>query len=477
MSKVLVADDERAICAALGHVVQREGHQALIAGTGHEALALVAQERPTVVLLDVQMPGMDGLEVLRRIKSQWPQTPVIVMTAYGTVQTAMEAMREGAFEYLGKPLELQRLRALLRRALQHAQALRASPASLAAPRTATSDGFELIGQSPAMQEVFKLMSLVTNNDLTVLITGESGVGKELVAGGIHAHSARCGQPFVAVNCAAIPPQLIESELFGHERGAFTGAAGRRHGRFENAGRGTLFLDEIGELPIDLQSKLLRVLQERRFERLGSNAPIALQARVLAATNRDLHAEVTAGRFREDLFHRINLVRLQVPPLRKRSEDIELLAVHFLWLANQELSKAIQKIDTEALAALQAYHWPGNVRELQNVIRKSVLLTQGDRLTAADLELPGDAGDRTPAGVEAHNGHDLLALREAARSALRTRRAAEGPATNLFQNIADTVERELIAEALRMTDGNQVAASRLLGLSRTTLRKKMGPTTG
>ncbi len=468
-NKVLVADDERGICEALAAVLEREGYQALAAGTGEEALALVARERPAVVLLDVQMPGLDGLETLRRIKADWPETVVIVMTAYGTVSTAMEAMRAGAFEYLGKPLELQPLRGLLRRALQHAQAASHGQTPLAAAGDPPAEP-ELVGQSAAMQEVFKLMSLVTGNDLTVLITGESGVGKELVARGIHSHSQRHDQPFVAVNCAAIPHHLIESELFGHERGAFTGAIVMRCGRCETAQRGTLFLDEIGELPYDLQGKLLRVLQERRFERLGSNVAIRLEARVLAATNRDLGAEVAAGRFREDLFHRINLVRLHVPPLRKRKEDIELLARHFLALANRELNKDIREIDPTAMAALVTYSWPGNVREVQNLIRKSVLLTQGNRLTAADLALP----EADSAEVAASLGQDPAGLREAVRNALhRYIRDANGqPAADLFQRIVGLVERELVDEAMCMTQGNQVAASRLLGLSRTTLRKKL-----
>jgi DNA-binding NtrC family response regulator len=325
-----------------------------------------------------------------------------------------------------------------------------------------------------MQEVFKLMSLVTGNDLTVLVTGESGTGKELVARGIHAHSARRGQPFVAVNCAAIPHHLIESELFGHERGAFTGATATRRGRCETAGRGTLLLDEIGELPYDLQGKLLRVLQERQFERVGSSVPIPLESRVLVATNRDLAAEVAAGRFREDLYHRINLVHLHLPPLRRRADDVELLARHFLALANRELNRDVRGIDPAAVAALRAYAWPGNVRELQNLIRKSVLLTRGAWLTAADIALPpADTSAGTEVG--ANGPRDVPALRDAVREALRRLAGADSgePSADLFERIVGLVERELIDEALRLTGGNQVAAARLLGMSRTTLRKKLG----
>jgi DNA-binding NtrC family response regulator len=473
MTEILIVDDEAGICEALASVCEREGHRPLIASTGAEAIAVMERRHPPLVLLDVQLPDMTGIEVLGRIRAAWPETVVVVMTAYGTMTTAMQAMQGGAFEYLGKPLELRPLRALLQRALEHALASApgAGPATPAAPDPDQDGRRELIGQSPVMQEVFKLMSLLTDNELTVLVTGESGVGKELVARGIHAHGPRRDRPFVAVNCAAIPHHLLESELFGHERGAFTGATLTRAGRCEAAADGTLFLDEIGELPFDLQSKLLRVLQERHFERLGSNVQIALRARLIAATNRDLATEVAVGRFREDLYHRINLVRLEVPPLRRRTDDIPLLAASFLARANRDLNRAIQEIDPGALAVLRAYPWPGNVRELENAIRKAVLLTQGRRLTAVDfsLDLAG-SGTANPAGPDLPLG----ALRRAAREALGLSLAIGDAATSsgVFQQVVMAVEDTLIEEALRLTRGNQVAGARLLGLSRTTLRKKL-----
>lgn len=483
MSKVLVVDDEHAICQALSRFLTRQGHTPLIASNGREAVELVRREEPDAVFLDVRMPGMDGLETLRLLHGEHPRLPVLMMTAYGTMETALAAVRAGAFDYLGKPLELAKVEALLRRALGHAQAAPALEAedSPAPPSTL------LIGQSAPMQELFKLMALVTDKELTVLILGESGVGKELVALGIHRMGRRAREPFVAVNCAAIPEALLESELFGHERGAFTGAADKRIGRLEAAARGTLLLDEIGELPLLLQGKLLRVLQERRFERLGSNQAIALEARVVAATNRDLEAEVAAGRFRDDLYHRLNLVTLRIPPLRERRDDIPALAVHFLRQAERELDRPGVRLDASALERLRHHHWPGNVRELEHVIKRAVLAAPGPLITAVDLDLqglrprplsPSDA-DETGSGEPPQEGDDagcaLAALDACVGAALRSLvgEAAGGDgAARPFHFLMERVERRLISDALEMSGGNQVAASRLLRLHRTTLRKKM-----
>jgi DNA-binding NtrC family response regulator len=463
MAKILIADDERAICDAFSDFLRIEGHTPLVASGGEEALRLLEQEEPGAVFLDVQMPGMGGLETLDRIHRQRPGLPVIVMTAYGTVQTAMDAMRLGAFDYLGKPVDLAQVRQLLNKALHR-------PAAASAPLPAIPDpaaGRELIGQSPAMQEIFKLMGLLTGNDLTVLITGESGVGKELAASSIHRHGPRASGPFVAVNCAAIPETLIESELFGHEKGAFSGAESRRIGRCEAAAEGTLFLDEIGDLPYHLQSKLLRVLQERTFERVGSVQSIPLRARIIAATNRDLGELCRHGQFREDLYYRLKLVNLHIPPLRKRSEDIEALAVHLLEQANRELGKRITGIDTEALARLRQHPWPGNVRELEHALKRAALLAHGSRLGIHDLDLDPALA---PAGVAPDAFGDL---QQAARRALH--RALEEVRTqdeSRFHQLVGLTEQAIIDEALKLSHGNQVAASELLNLHRTTLRKKL-----
>jgi two-component system response regulator AtoC len=469
MSKILIADDERSICEAFAEFLRQEGHAPLIASNGEEAVRLVEQQHPSAVFLDIRMPGMDGLAALKAIQSRAPGLPVIVMTAYGTMQTAMEAMRLGAFDYLGKPVDLPQVRKLLRRCLQQPETILTEGEDCTTAPPCGTD--EMLGQSATMQEVFKLMSLLATNDLTLLVTGESGVGKELVARGIHAYGSRHEHPFVAINCAAIPEQLLESELFGHEKGAFTGAEGSTMGRFEVAANGTLFLDEISELSLPLQSKLLRVLQERSFERVGSVVPRPLTARLITASNRHLEHEVQQGRFREDLYHRIKLATIHIPPLRDRKEDIDILARHFLRQANHELGKQVVDIECAALEQLHQYHWPGNVRELQHAIKRSTLMVRGKLLTVHDLQLKQVA---EPAPEEAHTD-TLVEFRSAMRTALRRLQNGELelPAhAGLFHALIADAEQEMIDEALKITRGNQVAAAELLGLHRTTMRKKM-----
>jgi len=468
MTKILIADDERSICQAFSQLLKRDGYEPLIASGGREALELIEREKPAAVFLDVNMPDLSGLDALAQIRALNPQLPVIVMTAYGTMQSAMEAMRLGAFDYLGKPLELSQIRTLLVRALPSRTAS-AAEIPLTASIGANAEG-AMIGQSKAMQEIFKLMSLLTTNDLTILVTGESGVGKELVARGIHFNSPRRGHPFVAVNCAALPENIVESELFGHERGAFTGAEVRRIGRFEAAGEGTLFLDEIGELPLQLQGKLLRVLQERNFERVGSVASIPFKARLIAATNRNLDVETAAGRFREDLYFRLKLITVEIPPLRMRREDIALLARHFLAQANDELGRQIAGIDADAMKAIQAYNWPGNVRELEHTIKRAVLLCRGNLLSLHELsikpKIPTDGRSQGPKALD-----DLrYAARRALREAINVDWSKDST-LGIFYALTEAVEHAIIDEALQITKGNQVAASELLGLHRTTLRKK------
>jgi DNA-binding NtrC family response regulator len=464
MARILIADDERGICEAFADFLKLEGHTPLIASNGNEALARVIAERPSVVFLDVHMPGSDGLEALKEIRAREPDLPVIIMTAYGTVNTAMQAMRLGAFDYLGKPIDLSQIRRLLEKALHRPS----TQGGVLPPTTPSHQQGELVGNSPAMQEIFKLIGLLTGNNLTVLISGESGVGKELAARSIHRHCPLSRGPFVAVNCAAIPETLLENELFGHEKGAFTGAESRRLGRCEAANNGTLFLDEIGELPYHLQSKLLRLLQERSFERIGSVEPIPLTARVIAATNHDLEELCRQGRFREDLYYRLKLVNLHIPPLRRRKEDIEVLAGHLLNQINHELSRDIAGIEPEALAMLQGHSWPGNVRELEHTLKRAVLMARGPLLTVHDLALEVASG-------EEESGQDGIAssLQQAVRTAMHRSLEMGGPGgKDLFHRLVAITEQAMIDEALKLSDGNQVAASELLDLHRTTLRNKL-----
>jgi DNA-binding NtrC family response regulator len=470
MSKILIADDERTICEAFARLIEKEGHQPLIASTGKQALTIIREERPDAVFMDVRMPGMDGLETLSQIQQENGDIPVVIMTAYGTMETALEAIRKGAFDYLGKPVELDKLRLLLTRMLAYSSAKAVQTQALQTSPQANAN--MLVGRSAPMQELFKLMGLLTTNDMTALITGESGVGKELVARGIHLHGRNSHEPFVAINCAAIPETLMESELFGHEKGAFTGAKERRIGRFESAGNGTLFLDEIGELSLPLQSKLLRVLQERSFERIGGNSAISLQSRIIAASNRNLETEVAEKRFREDLYHRLNVITLCVPPLRQRKEDIPLLAQHFSEQAGLELNKPLRGLESDAIQLLVSYAWPGNVRELEHVIKRSALLARGDILTIHDLKMSLQPDEKsTPNTGQDRFANLAAAIRDAFHEASEQASQHNGD-DSVFHRLINYAESELIAEALRVSDGNQVLAAKKLGLHRNTLRNKL-----
>ena len=463
MATVLIADDERSICEAFAALASSEGHVPRIASNGEDALREFAASRPDVVFLDIRMPGRDGIAILKDMQARDATVPVIIMTAHGSLATAGEALRANAFDYLGKPLELAQARAVLRRALH-----RPSDSSVAIDTDAAARApIQLVGNSAAMQEIFKLIVLLANNELTVLVQGESGVGKELVARAVHEQGSRHKQPFVAVNCAAIPETLIESVLFGHERGAFTDARETRAGLFEAAGRGTIFLDEISELPLHLQGKLLRVLQERSFERVGSVAAMPLAARVIAASNRDLATAVADGKFRDDLFHRLNLVSIRVPPLRERVQDIPALVQALLARANAEAGKQVRAVETAVIEMLQQHSWSGNVRELEHSIKRAVLLAKGDTLTVHDIQLESapDVTAGAPA-EELRRNLRQIADRWVARGA-----AAEGEAS-LFADAVGTLETALIETALRITQGNRAAAAKLLGINRATLRNKL-----
>jgi DNA-binding NtrC family response regulator len=464
MARVLIADDERSICEAFAAFLEAEGHEALLASSGEDAVRLVREQTPSVAFLDVRMPGGGGISALEKIRGIAPEMPVIIMTAFGTLDTAKRAMDLGAFDYLGKPVELAQVRTLLAKALHRPESKKSH-----AVERAAGDQQVLIGKSAAMQKLFKQIVLLADNDLSVLIVGESGVGKELVARAIHDSGPRSSRPFVAVNCAAIPDTLMEAELFGAEAGAYTDAKSTRVGRFEAAGEGTLFLDEISELPYHLQSKLLRVLQERTFERLGSVRSIDFRARLIAASNRNLEDAIGSGTFREDLYHRLNLATVVVPPLRERIDDIEPLATHFVARGSAEIGKRLDAIEPEVIERLESHPWPGNVRELEHCIKRSVLSARSATLTIHDLDLssPSRREHRPAASLdEALRAHAVAMVGDPEKY---------GGTGEIYQYLMDTAAHQIITAAMEVTGGNQVAAAKLLGINRATLRKKLSET--
>jgi DNA-binding NtrC family response regulator len=421
---------------------------------------LLDREAPDLVIVDVCLPGMSGLDALAAMKSRHPRLPVIVMTGQGTMNTAIEATKRGAFDYHLKPFEPEAMLQTIARALESARLMQRVTLADEAP----AEGREvLVGSSAAMQELYKTIGRVAPTDATVLICGESGTGKELVARAIYQHSRRADQPLSVVNCASIPEALLESELFGHERGAFTGAAARRIGKFEQAHRGTLFLDEIGELPLNVQAKFLRALQEKEFQRVGGNEVISSDVRILAATNRNLEQAIAQEAFREDLYHRLNVVKIELPPLRERREDIPLLIEYFLRRMADEMSIPIPGLTDEARRLLETGDWPGNVRELEHCLQRAAILQQGGVIRPADLRLRAVTASAPPASLFASDGP----LADMVRGYLDAS-ADQAP----FADFLEQIERLLIREALRRTGGNQSRAAKFLGVSRPTLHAKM-----
>lgn len=462
MSKLLVVDDEPIICHSFRRVFATPEVEVLTAGTVAEGRRRVEQDRPDVIVLDLQLPDGTGLELFESVRAADPRRPVVFLTAHGTTETTIEAMKRGAFDYLLKPLDLEQMSGVLTRAFEAARLMR-EPAAL--PDDPGAD--RIIGRSPVMQEMCKQIGRVAAQDVNVLILGESGTGKELVARAIYSHSRRAGRPFLALNCAAIPDTLVESELFGHEQGAFTGADRRRIGKFEQCQDGTILLDEIGDMPLAAQAKMLRLLQDQTFERLGGNQPIATRVRVLAATNQHLERLIADGRFRNDLYYRLKVVTIQVPALRERKADIPELAHYFLFRYAREANRDLRGFDPEALDLLQRYEWPGNVRQLQNCIQAAVYQTAGRTLLPTDLpglplEVPAPAG---PVGAYAESTA-TFDLFETIEALLR-----DGE-KDVYGRVIARVERELLARALRHTHGHQIQASDLLGINRTTLRHKL-----
>jgi nitrogen regulation protein NR(I) len=457
---ILLIEDDASLAANLCEVLKEDGFKVTVCNRGDEGLRRAGTDECDVVLTDLRLPGLGGLELARQLHDTQPRLPVVLMTAHGTIETAIEATKLGAYDYLQKPFEMQGLIGLLHRAAEASRLMR-EPVTL--PDAPVESRTALVGTSRAMHDVCKEIGRVAAKPVTVLIRGETGTGKELIARAIYQHSLRAKAPFIAINCAAIPENLLESELFGHERGAFTGADQRRIGRFEQANKGTLFLDEIGDLPPNTQVKLLRVLQQQTFQRVGGSEVISVDVRVIAATHRNLEAMIREGKFREDLFHRLNVVCLQLPPLRERPEDIPVLVQHFLRKYAGDFGIESPTISSDAVAVLRSDSWPGNVRELENITRRLLLAARG-------LSINADAVRQTLAARTAEaapTGHSFTAF---AGDLLA--RAQKGELQDAHARMLAEAEREILSQAITLAQGNQAKAARWLGLSRFTLREKL-----
>lgn len=450
---VLIIDDEESMRWIIAKALEKENYSTLTAASGREGLTRFSASSPDLVLLDLRMPDMDGVEVLKTIKKEQPQVPVIMITAHGTVETAIEAMKAGAADYISKPFDMEELKLIIRRSLEVVELV--SEVNFLRGELDERLKFSLTGNSKAIEEVKQLIDKVTAISVTVLIEGESGTGKEVVARQIHNSSAQANKPFVAINCAAIPENLLESELFGYERGAFSGATTRKKGKLEVAGSGTLFLDEIGDMAPLLQAKILRVLQEKVFERVGGNEQLHLDARIIAATNRDLKKAVQEGKFREDLYYRLQVFPIKVPALRERQEDIRELAEVFL--AKYDYRKKLKGFTEDALEMLYNYQWPGNVRELENTVERAVILCSGEYVTSQNL--PGELLHIPGPAIK----------KEACEQASSPSVLAEFPEEGIS---LEDVEKALINKALEKSGGNQTKAARLLGITRSALIYRM-----
>ena len=449
-ARILIVDDEPRFCEVYSMLLSDLGADIATANGGQEALDKARADRPDMVITDLAMPGMDGMALLQAVKQEMSDVPVVVATAYGSIESAVNAMRAGAFDYVTKPVEEETLLLTVRKALAFAGVL-AENRALRRELESRYDFRNILGESPEMMKALKMAGDVGRTETTVLILGESGTGKELVARAVHFNSPRARGPFVPVNCAAIPDTLLESELFGHEKGSFTGADRRREGRVEASNGGTLFLDEIGDMPAPLQAKILRLLQEREFQRVGGREPLKADVRFLCATNRDLAKAVKEGKFREDLYYRINVFPITLPALRERGGDVLLLAKAFIKKYSREMGKPVTQISRDAQSLLTQYRWPGNIRELENVIERAIILTDSDTLTPDSL--PAEIQNDKPPGPERADGTRKFVLPNEGIS-------------------LDELERDLVVQALERTRFNQTRAARLLGLTRATLRYRI-----
>jgi nitrogen regulation protein NR(I) len=465
MERILIVDDDPSMRYSLNRMLEGQGLQISLAKNGPEALERFEQDHPDLVVMDIRMPGRSGLEVLREIKEKDPKALVILMTAFGTTETAIEAMKFGAFDYILKPFDIPQMRGLVERALEVSRMMK-KIVSLPDREKGEAAEETLVGSSPLMQQTYKMIGQVAPTEVTVLLRGESGTGKEMVARAIYHHSRRGDKPFLPVNCAAIPETLLESELFGHEKGAFTGALTRRIGKFEQCHGGTLFLDEIGDMTPATQAKVLRVLQDRQFERLGGSERITVDVRVIVATNKDLEKAIREGTFRQDLYYRLKVVTLPLPPLRDRKEDIPELVRYFLQRFRDDINREVGDISPRALEKLMRYHWPGNVRELENAVKRALVISKGHTLLGEDFLLEGADDGMGPAEHLDLEERLQKLMEPVFKQLLDLSRRSPGA------DLMSELEKILIKRSLQETKGNQVQAAILLGISRNTLRSKI-----
>ncbi|PKP52224.1 MAG: two-component system response regulator [Bacteroidetes bacterium HGW-Bacteroidetes-1] len=455
--RILIVDDEENVRYSFKKLFRGPDVDIIEAFNGLEAISVLKKEAVDLVLMDIEMPGMNGIDAIQRIKVLYPSLPVIIITAFGTTERVIAAMKYGAYEYLEKPFDIKRLQLIVKEALEAKEFSENEPLVIAKPISSTAE--TIVGTSSAIKEVYKMIGRVAASDVSVLISGESGTGKELIAKAIHRYSDRADQPFVAINCAAIPDNLLESELFGFEKGAFTDASHSKAGKFEQANNGTLFLDEIADMSFTLQAKLLRVLQDGTFERLGSNKTVSTKVRIISATNKNLESAISRHQFREDLYYRLKVITITIPPLRMRSEDIPLLAEHFISRYSMEMKKPAVILPSETMDILMNYSWPGNVRELENLLKRAVLLSKNNVITPDSIEL--ELKNTIPSSIlNTSDENKLIPLNMS---------DFEG---NLYKFVIEKIEKELIVKALTYCNGNQAKTARLLGISRAMLYERM-----
>jgi nitrogen regulation protein NR(I) len=463
LAAILIVDDDHHLRQSFDKLLTQEGHTVRTVSSGEAALPLMVSGEFDLIIMDVRLPGMDGLQTFRAIRKTEPLLPVIIMTAFGTTETAIEATKMGAFDYMLKPFNIPEMLALIEKAVEAGRFMRSRVELDVIPETESSEA--IIGRSRAMQEVYKAIGRVAFTDATVLVRGESGTGKELVARALYQHSARSHKPFLVINCVAIPEALLESELFGYEKGAFTGAVNRRVGRIEQADGGTVFLDEIGDMPFAIQAKILRLLQERSIERLGAREPIPVDVRIIAATNRNLEAALSEGKFREDLYYRLKVVTISLPPLREREGDIPLLCEYFIRRYSKKMGLAYPGITGEALETLCGYSWPGNVREFANAVQKALIFNRGGPVSQEDIA-------RVSAIVRDQKPQKPDLPEETIRTWIRRYLDSQEGGFSTFDSAMEQFSAMLITEALNLNGGNRSRAAKMLGLSRPTLLAKI-----